>query len=38
MAGSMSATDWQHLGTGVLAWVGIPLTIGIWRVMTREVK
>ena len=38
MGGRMSGEDWQHLATGVGFWVGLPLAIGIYRVMTREVK
>ena len=38
LEGEMSALDWAQLGTGVGAWVMLPLAIGTWRVLTREVK
>lgn len=38
MTGEMTGTDWARLGTSVLLWVGVPLGIGTWRVLTREVK
>lgn len=38
MGGRMSGTDWQHLATGVGFWVVLPLVVGSWRVLTREVK
>lgn len=38
MSGSMSGTDWAHLGTASLLWIGVPMAIGSWRVLTREVK
>lgn len=37
-SGQMASSDWAHLGTGISVWVVLPLAIGIWRVMTREVK
>ena len=37
-AGEMAGQDWAHLGTGVGVWVLLPLAIGTWRVLTREVK
>lgn len=37
-SGSMSTSDWAHLGTASLVWIGIPLAVGAWRVLTREVK
>ena len=30
--------QWQQLGTSALLWIGLPLLIGVWRVLTREVK
>lgn len=36
--GTMTGSDWGHLATGGLAWVGVPLTIGTYRVLTREIK
>ncbi|MGL5909723.1 MAG: ABC transporter permease [Phycicoccus sp.] len=37
LAGSMGGQDWAHLGTASLVWLGLPLAVGTWRVMTREV-
>ncbi|ASE11451.1 hypothetical protein [Kocuria rhizophila] len=34
----LTATEWGQLGTSSLLWIGVPLLIGIWRVLTREVK
>ena len=34
----LTATEWAQLGTSSLLWIGLPLLIGIWRVLTREVK
>lgn len=36
--GTMTGSDWGHLATGGLAWVGVPLAIGTYRVLTREIK
>lgn len=36
--GTMTGSDWGHLATGGLAWVGLPLAIGTFRVLTREIK
>lgn len=38
MSGEMAGTDWAKLGTSVLLWIGLPLALGTWRVLTREVK
>lgn len=38
MTGEMAGKDWAQLGTGSLVWVGIPLAIGTYRILTREVK
>ena len=37
-AGEMAGRDWAQLGTAVAAWVLLPLAIGTWRVLHREVK
>jgi ABC-type transport system involved in multi-copper enzyme maturation permease subunit len=37
-AGEMAGEDWAHLGTASAVWVLLPLVIGTWRVLTREVK
>lgn len=36
--GTMHGSDWAHLATGSAAWIGIPMAIGVWRVLHREVK
>lgn len=38
MSGSMTGSDWAHLGTASALWIALPLAIGTWRVLTREVK
>lgn len=37
-AGEMAGQDWAQLGTAVGLWVLLPLAVGTWRVLTREVK
>ncbi|MGL5928719.1 MAG: ABC transporter permease [Dermatophilaceae bacterium] len=37
LAGSMAGQDWAQLGTASLVWLGVPLAVGTWRVLTREV-
>ena len=34
----LTGTQWAQVGSSGLLWIGIPLVIGIWRVLTREVK
>jgi ABC-2 type transport system permease protein len=34
---SLSALDWAHAGTTLLLWMVLPLAIGWWRVMRRDV-
>lgn len=34
----LTGTPWAQVDTSGLLWIGIPLVIGIWRVLTREVK
>lgn len=36
--GTMTGEDWAHLGTAALLWIGLPMAVGCWRVLTREVK
>jgi ABC-2 type transport system permease protein len=36
--GDMAGRDWAQLGTGATVWVLLPLAVGTWRVLTREVK
>lgn len=38
IAGTMSGKDWGQLATASLTWVVLPLAIGTWRILTREVK
>jgi ABC-type transport system involved in multi-copper enzyme maturation permease subunit len=35
--GTMSATEWAHVGTTTLMWVALPLAIGLWRISRNEV-
>jgi ABC-2 type transport system permease protein len=37
-AGEMAGRDWAQLSTGVAVWVLLPLAIGTYRVVNREVK
>ena len=37
MAGSMGGTEWAHLGTASLLWLGLPMAVGTWRVLTKEI-
>jgi len=34
----MTGTDWARLGTSVLLWVGLPLAIGLVRIVRREIS
>ncbi len=36
--GTMSGTEWAHLLTSGLIWLGLPLAIGLWRINRTEVK
>ncbi|HET7305812.1 MAG TPA: ABC transporter permease [Segeticoccus sp.] len=36
--GSMDARAWEHLATSVGLWVVLPLVVGVWRLLHREVK
>ncbi len=36
--GTMSGTEWAHLLTSGLIWLGLPLAIGLWRISRTEVK
>lgn len=33
-----SSQEWQQLGVSVALWVAVPMAIGVWRVLHREVK
>lgn len=37
-SGAMTGQNWAQLGSASLVWIGIPMAIGAWRVLTREVK
>ena len=37
-AGEMAGEDWAHLASASAVWVLLPLAIGTWRVLNREVK
>ncbi|MCW2866783.1 MAG: hypothetical protein JWR20_971, partial [Marmoricola sp.] len=36
--GSMSGSGWAHLLVSGLLWLGVPLALGLWRVLRAEVK
>lgn len=39
MSGQMPAGDeWSRIGVSMAIWIGVPLAIGVWRVLRREVK
>src|SRR5690606_10993268 len=38
MAGEMSGEHWAQLATSAALWIGIPLTIGVWRTARRDVS
>lgn len=38
MTGDMAGKDWAQLATASVAWVLLPLAIGSYRILTREVK
>jgi hypothetical protein len=38
LSGTMTGAQWAHLGTASLVWVGLPLAIGLWRVLRAELK
>ena len=35
---TLSATEWAHAGTTLIAWLAIPLAIGAWRLMKGEIR
>ncbi|GAA1392041.1 hypothetical protein [Luteococcus peritonei] len=35
---NLTLRQWSQLGTSSLLWLALPLAVGLWRVMTREVK
>lgn len=36
--GTMTGENWGQLGTATAVWVGLPMAIGTYRILTREVK
>jgi hypothetical protein len=36
--GSLTSSQWAHLGVSVTTWVILPLAVGIWRLTRTEVK
>ena len=36
--GTMTGENWGHLATATAVWVGLPMAIGTYRILTREVK
>jgi hypothetical protein len=38
MAEDLSAGQWARLGVSVLVWVGVPMTVGLARLLRREVS
>ena len=38
MGAAMTGEQWAQLAVSVALWVGVPLAIGVWRVLRREVK
>lgn len=36
--GDMTGESWAQLGTASLLWVVLPIAVGTWRVLTREIK
>lgn len=36
--GTMAGDDWAKLAASAALWIGLPLAVGTWRVLTREVK
>lgn len=37
-AGWPTLMQWAHLGTAALLWVGLPMAIGTWRILHREIN
>lgn len=35
---ALTGEQWAHLAVSMIVWVGVPLVIGVWRVLRREVK
>jgi ABC-2 type transport system permease protein len=35
---TLSATEWAHAGTTLVAWLAIPLAIGAWRLVRGEIR
>ena len=37
MVGTMAGSDWAHLGTACGVWLALPMALGTWRVLTKEI-
>lgn len=37
-AGTLTATQWAHLGISTLVWIVAPLVLGLWRIRRAEIK
>jgi ABC-2 type transport system permease protein len=37
-SGSLSGQEWGHLATTSALWILLPLALGVWRILTAEVK
>jgi ABC-2 type transport system permease protein len=35
---ALTGEEWAHLGTSGLIWLGLPIAVGVWRVLRSEVK
>lgn len=35
---ALTGGEWAHLATTTLLWIGLPLAVGVWRVLRAEVK
>ena len=35
---ALTGEQWAQLAVSVVVWIGVPMTIGVWRVLRREVK
>lgn len=38
MGEALTGQEWAQLGVSTAVWLGLPLAIGVWRVLRREVK
>jgi ABC-type transport system involved in multi-copper enzyme maturation permease subunit len=35
---ALSAAEWARVGTTLALWIGLPLAVGVWRVLRSEIK